>query len=89
VGNNDIRRVIEFENSLKVGDTCLAYWTNCGRYYDALVEVVSVNSKSFGVKVVNAIEGYPSGHRLNIPRFTNFNRWSWNNRLASRVEVKV
>lgn len=89
MGESDIRNVIELENNVKVGDTYLANWTNSGYLYSAIVEVVTINPKSFGVKLVQAIDGYPVGHHLNIPRFMNQNRWSWNNRLGCPAEVKA
>jgi len=76
------REQVQFEGGVKVGDRCQALWTNCGRYYETEVEVVAVNSKSFGVKISKAIEGYPVGWRINIPNFANSGRWTWNNRLA-------
>ncbi len=77
-----VEKQIKFECEVKVGDRCLALWTNCGHYYETEVEVVTVNSKSFGVKIAKAIEGYPVGWKINIPNFANSARWTWNNRLA-------
>lgn len=77
-----VKEQVQFECEVKVGDRCQALWTNSGRYYQTEVEVVAVNSKSFGVKIATAIEGYPVGWRINIPNFANSDRWSWNNRLG-------
>lgn len=79
-----VQTQIQFECQVKVGDKCLALWTNSGRYYQTEVEVAAVNSKSFGVKIVKAIEGYPVGWKINIPNFANINRWTWNNRLTPK-----
>ena len=78
----DVRKQTQFEREVKLGDKAIAHWTNCGRYYETEVEVVTVNSKSFGVAIATAIEGYPVSWRINIPNFANSDRWSWNNRLG-------
>ena len=84
-----VKEQVQFEREVKVGDKCQAHWTNCGHYYGAEVEVVAVNSKSFGVKIAKAIEGYPVGWRINIPNFANSDRWSWNNRLGQLAVKEV
>lgn len=78
----EFRQVINFENSLRVGDTAVAYWTNCGNWCSGKVEIVAINRKSFRVRLVEDVEGYPAGQRLNIPRLMQIERWSVNNRLA-------
>ena len=84
-----VKEQVQFECGVKVGDRCQALWTNSGRYYQTEVEVVAVNSKSFGVKIARAIEGYPVGWRINIPNFANSDRWSWNNRLGQLAVKEV
>ena len=76
-----------FERELKVGDRCLARWTNCGYCYEAEAEVVAVNPKSYGVRITKDIDGYPAGHHLNIPRILKWKKWSWNNRVAPLLVV--
>lgn len=78
----EYKAALHFERELKVGDKCLARWTNCGYGYEAEAEVVAVNPKSYGVCITKDIDGYPAGHHLNIPRILNWKKWSWNNRLA-------
>ena len=78
----DVNEQIRFEREVKVGDKAIAHWTNCGHYYETEVEVVAVNAKSFRVRIVKAIEGYPVGWKINVPSFLNIDRWTWNNRLA-------
>jgi len=78
----DVKRQIQFEREVEVGDKCLAHWTNCGNYYETQVEVEAVNAKNFRVRITKATDGYPVGHKLNIPNFLNIDRWTWNNRLA-------
>ncbi|MBA7611208.1 hypothetical protein ES703_18427 [subsurface metagenome] len=78
----DVKKQIQFEREVKVGDKCKAYWTNCGHYYGTEVEVEAINQKSFRVRVSQPTDGYPDGHKLNIPNFLNIDRWTWNNRLA-------
>ena len=80
----DVKNQINFERELKSGDKCLACWTNCGYFYQGEVEVVAINVKSFRVKLLKPVDGYPTGQCLNIPNFLNSNRWSWNNRLAPK-----
>ena len=83
---NPVKEALNFERNIKVGDKCLALWTNCGNYYEGEVEVDAVNAKSFGVRLLKAVDGYPASQRLNIPNFLNTNRWSWNNRLAPKID---
>jgi hypothetical protein len=75
------RKVIDFENGLKVGDECIARWTLCGYFYQTVVRVRKVNTQSFGVAIEAPLDGYPMGWGLNIPRIANIRRWSANNRL--------
>ena len=86
---DEVKEQLEFERSLKVGDKCRAHWTNCGYYYGAEVEVEAINAKSFRVRITKATDGYPVGHKLNIPNFLNMNRWTWNNRLAPLAVKEV
>jgi len=83
----EFRQVVNFENSLKIGDTVMAHWTNCGYDWAGKAEVVAINRKSFGVRLIEDVGdpkgmGYPAGQRLNIPRLVQIERWSVNNRLA-------
>jgi len=79
---DEVKEQLEFERNIKVGDKCLAHWTNCGNYYETQVEVEAVNAKSFRVRIAKAIEGYPLDWKINVPNFLNIDRWTWNNRLA-------
>lgn len=73
--------LLAFERRLKVGDKCYALWTNSGYCYEEKVEILKVNLKSYRVKLLKAIEGYPAGVKLNIPCILNVKQWSWNNHL--------
>ena len=87
---DEVKEQLEFERNIKVGDKCLAHWTNYGNYYETQVEVEAVNAKSFRVRIAKAIEGYPVGWKINVPNFLNIDRWTWNNRLAPlQVEAGV
>jgi len=33
-----VKEQLEFERNVKVGDQCLAHWTNCGNYYETHLE---------------------------------------------------
>ncbi len=79
---DEVKEQLEFERNIKVRDKCSAHWTGCGNYYETQVEVEAVNAKSFRVRITKAIDGYPVGHKLNIPNFLNIDRWTWNNRLT-------
>ena len=89
MSKEDVKNQISFERELKLGDRCLAHWTNCGHYYETEVEVVAVNVKSFRVRITKATDGYPVGHKLNIPNFLNIDRWTWNNRLATLARKEM
>ena len=85
----DVKRQIQFEREVQVGDKRMAHWTNCGHYYEAEVEVEAINDKSVRVRITKATDGYPVGHKLNIPNFLNMHRWSWDNRLAPLALAEV
>jgi len=78
---DEVKEQLEFERDVKVGDRCRAHWTNCGYYYETEAEIEAINAKSFRVRIAKATDGYPVGHKLNIPNFLNIDRWTWNNRL--------
>jgi len=84
----DVKRQLQFEREAEVGNKSMARWTNCGHYYEAEVEIEAINAKSFRVRITRARDGYPVGHKLNIPNFLNVDRWTWNNRLAPMVRVR-
>ena len=94
----DFEKLCEFERTLKVGDKCLAYWTNSGIYWRAEVKVLAINKKSYQVEIVGSLlpvrscyspdATYPVGHKLNIPNTLNYDRFTWNNRLAPLNETK-
>lgn len=75
------RKVIAFENGLKVGDECIACWTNSGHFYQTTARVRKVNEKSFVVEILASLDGYPAGHPIHAPRIADIRRWSANNRL--------
>lgn len=64
----ELMQNLEFEAGIKVGDTVVARWTNCYRYYSDVVTVVKVNKSSFRVALSGKIDGYPKGHQIPIPR---------------------
>jgi len=46
-------------SGFKVGQQLIHRWTNSGNQYEAIVEVVKVNTKSIRVKLIDSIpEGY-------------------------------
>jgi len=86
---DEFKELCDFERKLKVGDKCLAYWTNSGIYWRAEVKVKAINKKSYQVEIVGdvvpaGVSGmtYPVGQKLNIPNTLNYDRWTWNNRVA-------
>lgn len=78
----NIRDYLDLERRVKVGETCWAFWTNSGGYFQAEVVVEAINWMSFRVRITKPIDQYPQGTKLNIPKFNNIKRWTWNNRLA-------
>jgi len=82
MGANRVRKTLDFENTLKQGDECVARWTNSGYCHEGRVRVVRVNEKSIRVELLNPQHGYPKGQELVLPRFWDFRRWSENNRLV-------
>ena len=84
----DVKMQLHLERIIKVGNKCMARWTNCGHYYEAEVEIEAINAKSFRARITRATDGYPVGHKLNIPNFLNVGRWTWNNRLDPAVRVR-
>lgn len=84
MGAEEFIKQCRWEKELKVGDECLAFWTNSGNYYHAKVTVEAINQKSYRVRMAEEMDGYPFGWKLNIPSAANFDRWTWNNRLAPK-----
>jgi hypothetical protein len=89
MGADEFKKQCEFERTLKKGDRCQAYWTNSYRYFQTEVEVEAINKASYRVRVVNTVDGYPAGWKLNIPNALNYQRFTWNNRLGPLEEVKA
>lgn len=89
MGANRVRETLDFENTLKQGDECIARWTNSGYCHKGTVRVLRVNEKSIRVELLEEVRtpldpkhGYPKGQELVLPRFWDFRRWSENNRLV-------
>lgn len=79
---DELKRQLLFEKRLEPGVVVRARWTNSGHYYEAKAEVVCYNLKSFRVKLLEPVDGYPAGQHLNIPNLNDIlGRWSVNNRL--------
>jgi hypothetical protein len=81
MGAEEYRNQIKFEHDLKVGDTCRASWTNSYRVFTSKVKILVINKLSYRVKMLETVDGYPTGWKLNIPRYLNARRFTWNNRL--------
>lgn len=88
MGADRIQVQTEFERQVRVGREYMAYWQNSHHYYSTRVKVVAINKQSYRCEVVEPVEGYPKGWKLNIPKFTNYMRWTWNQRLAPIEEGK-
>jgi hypothetical protein len=82
MGAEEAKAQMDFERQVRVGKECMAYWTNSHRYYQTRVKVVAINKQSYRVEIIDPVEGYPKGWKLNIPKFTNYMRFTWNQRLA-------
>ena len=86
---DEFKKVLNFENSLNVGDKVYAVWTNCHNYYAANATVLKVNKASFVVtldeEVSSSLGTYPVGNKIKCPRFalgtSGMELWSANNRL--------
>lgn len=77
-----LREQLDWEAGLAVGDTVLARWTNCYRYYAARATITKINAKSMRVILEEAIDGYPAGWDIVLPRASDVfgaARWSVNN----------
>jgi hypothetical protein len=87
---NELKTVVDFEDSLSIGSEVRIYWTNSGRTNTSKAKVVKVNAQSFRVSLLEHVApsyygGYPVGTQISIPRLafggTGFKLWSANNRL--------
>jgi len=74
----DFRELRAWESTLREGDTVLARWTSSYNVYQAKCKIIRINAKSMNVQIIDGMENYPAGWRLNIPRTTNTSQWSWN-----------
>lgn len=85
---DEFRQVVDFEASLKPGDSVRVNWTNSNSYYSANATVAKVNDKSVVVtldEIVPASYGtYPKGQKIRVPRIAAFKLWSCNNSVQPR-----
>ena len=64
------------DQKLAVGQEVLARWNeSCGRFC-AQAKVVALRARSVQVELVRAAGGHPAGHRLELPRISDFEHWS-------------
>ena len=64
------------DQKLAVGQEVLARWHDaCGRFC-AQAKVVALRARSVQVELVRAVGGHPAGHRLELPRISDFERWT-------------
>jgi hypothetical protein len=82
MGVEEAKAQIEFERQVRVGREYIAYWQNSHHYYSTRVKLLVINKQSYRVEVVEPTEGYPKGWKLNIPKYMNYMRFTWNQRLA-------
>jgi len=75
----EFKGLLQLDATLKPGDTVHAMWTNSGHYYECPGTIVRLNDKSVVVALSTAIDSYPAGHKITVPRITDFKRWNANN----------
>lgn len=90
MNSNELKTVVDFENSLSIGTEVRVYWTNSGWGNTSKAKVLKINRQSFTVSLLEHVNpnyygGYPVGTKINVPRLalggTGFKLWSANNRL--------
>lgn len=88
----ELRKVWNFENSLKVGDAVTARWTNAGYQVEAKAEIAKVNEQSFRIRLTEDVQsiykprtiGWVKGTTFSVPRCSlgsGMKLWSCNNRV--------
>lgn len=81
---NDITSVLDFENSIKVGDIVEVRWTNSFYLNSGPAKITKINSKSFRIALTETVKSkwgnYPIGQEFPVPRFLGTG-WSDNNRV--------
>jgi hypothetical protein len=88
VGAEEFKKQVEFERQIRVGKEYTALWTNSHAYWQAQVRVLAINKQSYRVEIISGPDPYPVGWKLNIPKATNYMRFTWNNRLVPLEEAK-
>lgn len=81
----EFKSVIDFERSLKVGDTVIVHWTTCHRFMRAKATVEKINDKSIVTCLIEEVHAdrlgsWPIGHKIKVPRLGLKTTWSANNR---------
>lgn len=71
-----------FERGLEAGAEVIARWTCSHLCYSGVARVVRISSRTYRVRLVEAVGNYPAGHELVIPRHCE-RGYSPNNRLEA------
>lgn len=82
----DLKKQMNFEKSIKIGDKVRIHWTNNYSVYAAEAIVSKINQNSVRAKITDAIlRGdkiiYPANHEIISPlcNLSTIDRWSHNN----------
>jgi len=51
------------------GERVKVAWTCSNRHFQAHAEVIKVNRESYTVTLLEALEGYPIGNKIRVPKF--------------------
>ena len=64
------------EQKLQVGQQVVACWSNGLGRQRAPARLVALKPRTLVVELLRAAGGYPAGRRLELPRISDFERWS-------------
>jgi hypothetical protein len=89
---DEVKGMLDFNDSLTVGTVVEIRWTTGGSYYAGRAEIVKLCEKSLRARLVAPVANYartvglpappfPAGREVTVPRFvfSALDRWSANN----------
>ena len=64
------------DQKLQVGQTVLARWHDERGRFSVPARVVALRARSVQVELLRAAGGRPVGHRIELPRISDFEHWN-------------
>ena len=64
------------DRRLAVGQKVQARWHDCRGRFSAVARILVLKPRSVRVELLQAINVYPVGHQLELPRISDFEHWT-------------